>query len=166
MINLAKIPDFSLDNFPEDPDEYAEPQLLYNLQTQRNIFGKPIIPSPVGGALARTAADQIKSQHYADPKKKIKSKAVDVFPEGDPLKNLILALSSQLWGGLGVYFDTEYGGKTWVMFHFDIRDLGEEHKKKMTLLWFRIEGAYFYPQYSQGRMEQLFKIFQREEFKA
>lgn len=157
MIDWQKVPNFNKTNFPEDPDKYAAPQLLYNLQTQREIIGKPIIPSPVKGALARTSPNQESSQHYSEPEMGILSKAVDVFPVGDPLDNLFFALTSQLWGGIGVYFDTIYGGKAWIMFHLDLRELGTGHSKNCALIWFRENGEYHYPQY-QDNIERMLRI--------
>mgnify|MGYP006442137921 CR=1 FL=1 len=54
MIDWRGARNFSPGEFSEDPDKYAEPRLIYNLQKTRSLLNRPIFPSPVDGALART----------------------------------------------------------------------------------------------------------------
>jgi len=79
--------------FPEDPDEHAEPQLIMNLDEYRRQLGCRVHPSPVKGALARFDGSTT-TQHYAVGRR---STATDVFPEGSILEAWMLALVSGLW---------------------------------------------------------------------
>ena len=120
---------FTPNEFPEDI-KYADKSLLYSLDDLRGFIGVPIYPSPVPGALARFG--NTTSMH------KIPSKAIDVFIQGDTAETYTKILQSGLFNGVGVYFDTYYRNKSWVMFHLDKRD------KK--LIWYRDKYVYHYPQ--------------------
>ena len=124
---------FNKDEFPEDPEEFADPVLIFSLDRLRGLIGNKIYPSPVKGALARFDERSKKSQHYAVDRK---STAIDIFPEGDPYINLLLILQSKLFNGVGVYFDTYYFGRFRTMFHLDLRE--------NPLLWTRTGHTYRY----------------------
>ena len=125
-----------IDSFPEDPDLYADDELIYSLDLFRGIIGYPINISPVSGALARfTGSD--KSQHYAVGRK---STAIDVFCDCDASIAFINAISCGIWGGVGVYFDTMYRGIPHVMFHLDKRPVIDSR----PVIWYRSHGKYFY----------------------
>jgi len=157
MINWAKIPDFQPHEFPEDPNKHADPQLMYSLQDYRYLLGRAFFPSPVPGALAR---DDKSSEHFSNDK--FKSRAIDGFPKGCPADAWQIALSSQLWGGIGLYLDTHYQGKKWVMLHLDLRPLGHNHANNTVLLWIRDKnGKYVYPQYEKRGMKYLFKTLKK-----
>jgi len=132
---------FSPSEFPEDIS-YADPKLLEMLDNFREELGVRIHPSPVPGALARFSGSPT-SQHYAVDRL---STAVDVFVEASPAWVYIRALQFG-WGGVGVYFDTHYNNRHWVMFHLDIR------KDKTT--WFRDDKEYFYPKNNSTLAEKL-----------
>ncbi len=148
MINWKNIKRFSIAEFPEDPDKFAEPQLIYKLNTFALQLGKAIYPSPVKGALARLSGSKT-SQHYAINRK---STAVDIFCEGVPFFVLSELLVSKLFRGIGIYLDTDgVDGLPWVMFHVDLRP-----KKGSPLIWIarkeydaikeKIVTKYYYPQ--------------------
>ena len=135
MINWKKAPNFKAKDFPEDPDLYSDPEILYALQSYRTKINNPIIPSPVPGALARFEGNT-QSCHYVDtalnPIKK--SSAVDIFVEGIPLNNLLVLMTTPEIRGIGVYLHTTGpDGKPWVMFHIDTRARG--YTDKLPLVW-------------------------------
>jgi hypothetical protein len=145
-INWAKIKHFSPSEFPEDPDKYAEPELIYTLDKIRRAQGKPIYPSPVKGALARFDGSE-RSQHYAVGRK---STGVDIFPECVPIQFMLLLMKFENIKGIGIYRDTTgINGKPWVMFHIDIRERGFNDLE--PLIWIAIKDMnyktnYIYPQ--------------------
>jgi hypothetical protein len=117
--------------FPEDL-KFASHQLLKNLDNLRDFVGHPIYPSPVSGALARFDGSKT-SRHYAVGRK---SDAIDIFIDADPFESYIKILQSRLFNRVGVYFDTHYKNKKWVMFHIDL--------KKQYLFWYRDNSKYHY----------------------
>jgi hypothetical protein len=145
-INWGEIRYFARDNFSEDPEQHAEPGLIYSLDDYRGLLGFPLIPSPTRGALARFRKTESESRHYAD--NGALSDAQDLFPDGDPGQAVLVALTSQLWGGVGLYLDTTYQSIAWPMLHLDLRPLGHNHSRKTALLWIRRDGEYTYPQYT------------------
>lgn len=153
MINWKLVPDFSVKEFSEDPDKYADPEVIYNLQRARLLLNVKIFPSPVSGALARINTGSKTSQHYTDSQGTIKSKAIDFFCEGNCAVNTMLLLNSRIFKRFGVYFDTKYDGKKWVMFH------GDNKIKSDPLFWYRDGcGVYHYPTISR-KPGELIKIF-------
>lgn len=147
MINWEEIKHFKKHEFPEDPDIYADPRLIRNLDEYRELLGQKVHPSPVEGALARLDDKAKSSQHYAVDRK---STAIDVFPEGSIINAWTVALTSGFWAGIGVYFDTQYTGKDWCMLHLDIRE--------KPLIWYRINGDYFYPLHSDPLLRRLMRL--------
>lgn len=145
QIDWEVIKKFAPDEFPEDPNRYARPKLIYRLDSYRLLLGEYVYPSPTAGGLARFDNASKGSRHYAWGKQL--SDAVDVFPEGDPGRALLIALTCQLFGGVGLYLDTEHDGHNWPMIHLDLRSLGRNHADKTALLWVRRNGQYTYPQY-------------------
>ena len=137
MIDWRQIKYFhpSIDFFPENPDIHADEKLIKNLDKFRSILGRSISPSPVPGALARFDGSST-SRHYAVGRK---SDAIDIFCNADASMTFIKAISCGLWGGVGVYLDTQYNGKQHVMFHLDCRPV-----KDLPLIWFRENGKYTY----------------------
>ncbi len=108
----------SSNEFSEDPDKYAEPELIYSLSTLRKLLGVVMLPSPVPGALARDYGSK-RSQHYAIDRL---STASDMFIEGSPFEIFSKIIFTKLFTGIGIYLDTNGpDGKPWVMFHLDIR---------------------------------------------
>ena len=137
---------------------YGHPKLFCSLDEFRRILGCRIFPSPAPGALARFDWSDRKSQHFCDYQGPRLSKAVDVFPDCQIEHAFIMAMCSQLFGGVGVYFDTFYNGKKWPMLHLDIRDIED-----VTLIWFRHQhNDYRYPQYCHKDMRLLISLFGRQ----
>jgi len=132
-INGTKINNFSVSEFPEDPVKHAEPKLILRLDQLRDLIGKPIYPSPVKGALARFSGRNT-SRHYALNRL---SDACDVFIEGDKFETYTKILRSNLFPRMGLYFDTQYRNKPWMMLHLDL--------KPEPLLWYR-DITYHYEQ--------------------
>ena len=124
------------DDFSEDPDQFADPELIYRLDYFREVLGKPVHVSPAPGAMARFDDDAKTSQHYAVGRK---STAIDVFPEGPIIDAWLVAITGR-FGGVGVYFDTMYRGERKPMLHLDKRP----RKKGAITLWMRKDGEYIY----------------------
>lgn len=147
QVDWNEVQKFTPDEFPEDPDLYARPKIIYRLDKFRLILGDYVYPSPAAGGLARFDVGSKGSRHCARGKRR--SDAVDVFPEGNPGRALLIALTCQLFGGVGLYLDTEYEGHNWPMLHLDLRPLGTNHADETALLWVRRDGQYTYPQYGE-----------------
>jgi hypothetical protein len=119
----------------------------------RDWCGEPIYPSPVSGALARFDKTDEDSHHYAGEDHK--SRALDWFPGGSVQKAWLMAVTSGLFGGIGIYFDTKYQGKPWPMIHTDIRE------RTPTLLWYREGGSYYYFQYKKQHAMKFFATMEK-----
>lgn len=112
---------FTPQEFSEDPNEFAHPELIRRLDFWREEYGYAIEPSKAPGALARTDMGSRTSYHFADPFADIQSRAVDVFPQGSIKRAFLLALMGG-FGGVGVYFGkTNNRGEPATMMHVDIR---------------------------------------------
>ena len=136
---------FKPSEFPESIS-HADPELLTKLDQLRDYVGFPIYPSPVPGALARFDIGKKASQHYAVDRK---STAVDIFCHGEPFESFVKICKSGLFKRIGIYFDTWFRGRKWVMFHIDLLD--------KDLTWFRNDGEYTYS--NQIRFyDELFKF--------
>jgi hypothetical protein len=152
-INWNEIKHFSPSEFPEDPDKYAEPELIHTLDEIRAAHNKPIYPSPVSGALARFGGSET-SQHYAIGRK---STGVDIFPECVPIQFMLLLMKFENIKGIGVYRDTRgINGTPWAMFHIDIREKGFNDLE--PLVWIAIKDfnnqtKYLYPQVNNNHWE-------------
>ncbi len=130
---LKGIRRFKPGEFPENPEEHAEPGLIYALDDFAVALGKVVHPSPVPGALARLDGSET-SRHYAMGRR---SDAIDVFCACPIFQAWATALWCG-WGGIGVCFDTRYRGGLWPMLHLD--------QRQEKLIWFRDEaGEYHYP---------------------
>jgi hypothetical protein len=139
-IDWSEIKNFKKSEFPCDPDKYASPTLIYNLQALREHIGLPIYPSPVDGALARIDEESRTSAHYSNPAEGLLSIAIDIFIQGNPFENFYHIINSCLYHRVGIYFDTYYSNKEWTMFHVDMRV-----EKQVNSVWYRDQGEYFYP---------------------
>lgn len=144
------------DKFSEDPDTYAEPKLIYALDLFRGITGLPIHPSPVSGALARLNGSQT-SRHFVVGRK---SDAIDIFCEGNIRTIWMLAITSGLFGGIGLYPFTNFKGRRFPMLHIDLRPFKRDGgKDDFTLLWLRDnEGEYYYPQRTKDDESLFYEI--------
>lgn len=169
MIKWNDIYKLSPGEFSEDPDTYAEPELIYSLGKLRELLGSPMYPSPVKGALARQYGSKV-SQHYAVNRL---STASDQFITGIPFDIFSKIMYSNLFTGIGIYPDTKGpDGKPWVMFHLDIR------KRAYPWIWFchklydtkekTISDCYRYPQ-KNPEYWRLFnddKLYKNKQFGA
>lgn len=159
QVNWNKVRHFIPSEFPVDP-KYAEPQLIYNLDTFRRLVSQRTYPSPIERAFVRFRETDSNNYHYCAPDLSIRSRAVDVFVEGVPFKNWINAISCGLWGGVGVYFGTFYGHRSyyWPMLHLDIRPRKENEP---PFMWYRDpDGNYVYFMFRESSiMERLSSLF-------
>ena len=147
-IDWRKVYKLSADEFSEDPNKHAEPELIYSLGKLRKLLRTIMRPSPVKGALARFSG-KTTTQHYAVGRK---STGSDQFIEGIPFEIYSKILFSRLFTGVGIYLDTKGpDGLPWVMFHLDIR------KRDFPFIWIakkeydprkkEFRTFYKYPQY-------------------
>lgn len=95
-------------------------ELILKLNYLRHLWGKPIVISPVNGAIGRHAGNS-RSRHNIDYYGEVK--AIDIFPQGieyDKKKALDFYLLAKKvgFGGIGVYPHW----KPSIGFHLDIRD--------------------------------------------
>lgn len=165
MINWDYVYKLAPHEFSEDPDKYAEENLIYYLGRLRKKLGKKMRPSPVPGALARFDSKASTSQHYCAVGKK--SKASDQFIESIPFQIFCTILDLRLFNAIGIYLDTKGpDGMPWVMFHLDIR----RRTMNLPLIWIveKIGGAdvYRYPQ-SDPKYWSLFndsRMYQNKQF--
>lgn len=145
MIDWKRVPNFHPDEFPEDPDRYADPKLIYTLQAYRTRINQAVYPSPVKGALARFGINTT-SQHSAVDRK---SRAVDVFAEGVPVSNFACLITVPEIMGIGIYLDTNGpDAAPWIMFHMDIRGVGFTADVPLVWICKKVQGRnkYYYPQ--------------------
>ena len=139
MINWESVHKLSPGEFSEDPDKYAEPELIYGLSHLRKLTRKAMYPSPVSGALARFSGSST-SQHFVGPKNKPvrKSKASDIFCADVPMVTYSSILMAGMFTGIGIYLETNGpDGLPWIMFHVDIRT----HISTLPLIWI-VERVY------------------------
>lgn len=132
---------FKEDEFPPGELGLADRRIIIALDEYRHILGKPVVPSPVAGALARVEGKDKGSRHYAVNRL---SDAVDVFPQCNIADAWRVAVQSGLFGGVGFYLDT----KPSPMLHFDLRDV--------PAWWCRVQGKYIYPA-NAGDRERFFR---------
>ena len=162
MIDWSRIPNFSPEEFTENPNKYAEPDLIYNIQKTRSLFNKPIFPSPVDGALARTYGSQ-DSQHYIGSfiKPERLSTALDWFcPSISGHKVFWILYGSCLWTGIGVYFNGRWGGSPCLRYHTDIRP--EQFQDRLPLIWYKYRNKTKYPQLSISAYHEFFNLLNQE----
>jgi len=142
IINGVDMPNFTKKEIPEFAAGLISKQMLENIQKYRTIIRNPFNISLAYGALFRFDGRK-SSEHYVivDPTtdRLIKpSTAIDGFPVCDIFKAWSMALSSGLFNGIGVYFDTNNNhGHPQPMLHLDLR--------VSPLIWYRDKGEYFYP---------------------
>lgn len=136
-----RYPNFTISEFSEDPERFADRRILISLQYARHTLGVEIYPSPSPGALARFDDASKGSQHYCNPEKGIYANAIDFFVAGNPVSAFFGLTASYAFRRIGVYFDTTFAGQPWVMFH------GDNNYVSDTRLWYRDKGKYAYPKY-------------------
>lgn len=127
---------FSLDEWPE-PDilKKVEGSVILNLSALRELHGSPIHPSQNPNGWARVGGSTT-SRHYAVGRL---SDAADFFPEGRVLDCWLTAVSMKVWGGFGLYLDTNKNPRQpGAMMHLDQRP-------GPRVFWIRNEvGTYIY----------------------
>lgn len=118
MVNWSLVNHFSPSEFPDDPDQNLEQEVVLALDAYRKRLGKRIFPSKAPGAVARFDGSKT-SQHYAVGRR---SSAIDFFCEGVPISNLFTLVEMKVFTRIGVYLDTNGNdGLPWVMFHADLK---------------------------------------------
>jgi hypothetical protein len=143
----VRLRNFKATEFPE-PLEYADPVLLTNLDDFRDFARFPVYPSPVPGGLARFDLGHDDSQHYAVGRL---STAVDFFCYADPFEAWAKLIKCKLFNRVGIYFDTFYKHRKWIMFHADTKD--------HPLMWYRVDKKYYYstdPNFYNGLFKNFF----------
>lgn len=156
IINGVKMQNFTHKEIPPDIAKSMDTWILSSIQHYRDILGCPFNISLATGALIRFDGRKTSEHHVIiDPisEKTIKlSRAIDGFPDGNIFEAWAKALSSNLFAGIGVYFDTKNNhGEQQPMLHLDLRI--------QPLIWYRHEGEYFYPHKSKTFFHDLQNIF-------
>lgn len=142
IINGVDMPNFTHKEIPRSKAQYMSKGVLYNLQSYRDMLGHSFSVSIDPGALVRFTGRKT-SEHYVRinletgrPDKL--SRAIDGFPNCDIFEAWSMVLSSNLFNGIGVYFDTKNNqGEPQCMLHLDLRS--------RPLIWYRNNGVYHYP---------------------
>lgn len=142
IINGVDMPNFTHKEIPPDQALYMSRLILSGIQNYRNILGCPFSVSLVDGALIRFDGRKTSEHHVIINPESLRpvklSRAIDGFPDCNIFEAWTKALSSNLFGGIGVYFDTKNNnGIPQPMLHLDLRSL--------PLIWYRAQGMYFYP---------------------
>ena len=152
IINGVDMPNFTHKEIPPVKAKYMDRLILSNTQFYRNILGCPFSISLNDDALIRFDGSNI-SMHYVfispttgDIVKL--SRAIDGFPDCDIFEAWTKALSSNLFSGIGVYFDTINNyGKPQPLLHLDLRSI--------PLIWYRNKGEYYYPHKDRNFFKRL-----------
>lgn len=138
MIDWNRVYKLSPGEFSEDPNKYAEENLIYYLGRLRKKIKRKMRPSPVSGALARFDEKSSTSMHFCSLSHSRKSKASDMFIEGVPFVIFSTILDLRLFNGIGIYLDTKGpDGLPWIMFHLDLR----KRNKNLPTIWI-VEKVY------------------------
>lgn len=95
-----------------------------------------MIPSPVLGAHVR---HNMSSSAHSTKNRTRLSTATDFFVPRQVHLVYAHAMQIDAIGGVGVYADTQYGGRPMAMMHIDIRDARPAAGKAM---WLRVDGKY------------------------
>lgn len=141
--------------FPGKALEYLDESIVRALDEYAIHLKHPVSPSTNPDGFYRFGGSE-RSRHWVGPAPSIVtgkedvrrlSTAVDVFPYCDVGEAFEAAVNCREFGGIGIYYDTQYGGKPRPMFHFDLRE--------SPLWWCRVEGKYFYP-FKGGSSRKLF----------
>jgi len=133
---------FSHKEIPINKAKFIDKDILIDVQAYRNILGCPFRISLADGALIRFDGRKTSEHHVIidsiSGKTTKLSRAIDGFPDCNIFEAWTKALSSNLFRGIGVYFDTNNNyGRPQPMLHLDLRSL--------SLIWYRDDGEYFYP---------------------
>jgi hypothetical protein len=143
-LDFTSLAHFAPSEFPEGVLEHVDARLIQRLDEFRDRLGQPIYPSPLAAGWYRTTGST-GSRHYAVGRI---SDAGDIFPRGNAVNAVLVALRQRCWGGIGIYFDTHGpDGTPWPMLHLDLRP-GQQ------VLWMRQAGRYVYPMTSTGARQE------------
>lgn len=155
-INGINMPNFTKKEIPEDIAVYMDKIILRDIQKYRDILGCPFSISLANGALIRFDGRQASEHHVilspftGNPIKL--SRAIDGFPHCNIFEAWTKALSSNIFSGIGVYFDTKNNhGIAQPMLHLDLRPF--------PLTWYRDKGEYFYPHKNKDFYASLLNLF-------
>jgi hypothetical protein len=155
-INGVNMPNFTHKEIPPEKAQYMDWLILRHIQTYRDILGCPFSVSLAQGALIRFSGRKTSEHHVivnpvTGPPVKL-SRAIDGFPECNIFEAWSVALSSMLFGGIGVYFDTlNNHGVPQPMLHLDLRSA--------PLIWYRNHGVYYYPHKDENFFKRLMDGF-------
>ena len=120
---------FKAKEFPSQKEiDMTDPRLFRTLDEYAIDLGYLVYPSKAKGALARDYGDS-GSRHYAVGRL---STAVDFFPDCSILRAFFMAC--HYFGGVGLYFDTHFRKRRWIMLHGDLRN----HQR----IWWREDEVY------------------------
>ncbi len=140
IINGVDMQNFSHKEIPQEKASFISKSILINIQKYRYLLGCPFSISMNSDALIRYDGNE-KSEHYVKVENGNiikRSTAIDGYPSCDIFKAWTIALSFNLFGGVGVYFDTTNNhGVQQPMLHLDLRE--------KPLIWCRIDKKYYYP---------------------
>ena len=137
LVKAGGVRNFSLDEWSEPKIlKLVSPRLLNHIDTLRELYGQRIHPSQLSAGWARLDGRST-SRHYAKGRL---SDAGDIFPEGDVLRCWLTALTMGVFGGIGLYLDTNKSRlQPGAMMHVDCRSA------VFPVLWVRNEtGDYVY----------------------
>lgn len=134
QIDWSELDHFKESEFPAGVTEKVSPAFLCKLDKFRKKLGCIVRPSPLAGGWFRTDGSTT-SRHYIGSGEMLRqSDAGDVFPDCDLFYAMLTAIQSG-FTGVGLYFDTKYGGKPKPMLHLDTR-------KGDLVVWIRRDGSY------------------------
>jgi len=156
-----EIKNFDSDEFLVGELQFVGIEIIQAVDKFRDLSGVPIYPSIAPGALARID-NNVTNQHHARSDGSVLSKAMDWFPgRGESITRLLmLALGSGLFGGIGVYFDTNgFVHSSKNMFHTDVRP----KENGIPILWYRVGGSYFYPFSDKMRINTFMSLLRRAD---
>lgn len=131
---------FELAEFRQWGDQMSARQVTL-LDVLRFRLGRPVIISPHPDALGRNMGLESESAHNVDRWGKVL--ATDAFIPGvhyrEQAESVIDEARAIGFTGIGLYTDTQYGGKKMPMFHFDCRPT---RKMGAPATWGRVSRKY------------------------
>jgi len=147
------------DVWSEDPDRYANPQIILAVDYFRHILGAPVFPSPVPGALARFDGSETSRHWVGDAEEPSRqSDALDIFCGIDIRTAYLTALTMRDFGAIGVYFDTHYRHQPHCLLHLDLRHLEASNPNQPTVIWYREDGEYHYPSKNRAASKRMLEL--------
>ncbi|MBE0505885.1 MAG: hypothetical protein IBX50_04085 [Marinospirillum sp.] len=125
---------FKPSEWPGDATEHMNPDLFNELFLLRDLVPSwcSMRPSPVYGAHVRPDGS---SRHSTNGNSRL-SDATDLFASWKAVWLIWQQACRMDFGGIGLYLDTQLGGKQMPMIHLDMR--------KNRVMWVRHNGQYYY----------------------